>query len=166
MDESWRRTVAERGSCLIVHLRFPMTLNVIELRLQPGPEADSRVVRVLIDGQDLIDRVRKMEIPFALAEDNPHLAGAYSGMATEEWQIRSEADADGRRPVLGCECGVVDCWPLVARVVTGKDTVTWSDFKQPFRPRWSDAALGPFVFDRVQYQAELAKIGCALAPNR
>jgi len=124
------------------------------------------VVRVLIDGRDLIDRVRELETPFALAEENPHLAGAYLCMTPEEWQSRHEQDPDGRRAVLGCECGIVDCWPFVARILIGKNTVTWSDFKQPFRPRWSYAGLGPFVFDRARYQAELAKIGCALLSNR
>ena len=142
-----------------------MMLNVIEFRRQGGAEPDSEIVRVLIDGRDLIDRVKAVEKPLALDEDNPHLAGAYLGMAREDWQIRSEPDADGRRPILACECGIVDCWPLVARVVVGGNTVTWSDFKQPFRPRWSYTALGPFVFDLRQYEAELAKIGCALELN-
>src|SRR5262245_39712624 len=103
-----RRT--ERDS-LAVLLRSFMKRNVIKLRLERGPQADSEVVRVLIDGYDLIDRVRELEIPFALAEDNPHLAGAYSGMAHEDWKTRSLPDKDGRRPVLACECGDVNCWP-------------------------------------------------------
>lgn len=140
-----------------------MVHNVLKFRLeQETTEAHVQIVRILIDGRDLIERVKELETPFALAEDNPHLAGAYSGMAPEEWRLRSEADADGRRPLLACECGIVDCWPLVARVVLRENTVTWLDFKQPFRPRWSYANLGPFVFKREQYKAELGKIGCVL----
>jgi hypothetical protein len=142
-----------------------MGYSVLQFRIEADLDSEFKVVRVLIDGRDLIDRVRELEVPLARAEDNPHLAGAYSGMSCEEWRARSRPDADGRRPVLACECGVVDCWPLVARVVAGDKTVTWSDFKQPFRPRWSYMSLGPFVFDRGQYQAELEKIGCALTSN-
>lgn len=142
-----------------------MGYNVLKFRIEEETDSESKVVRVLIDGRDLIDRVRELEAPFARAEDNPHLAGAYSGMSLEEWQIRSEADADGRRPVLACECGIVDCWPLVARVVLREHTVTWLDFKQPFRPRWAYANLGPYVFEREQYEAELRKIGYVLTPN-
>ena len=73
-----------------------------------------------------------------------------------------------RTDVAPCWLASAESWRAGrswARVLVGKNTVTWLDFKQPFRPRWSYATLGPFVFDRAQYQAELAKIGCAMASN-
>jgi hypothetical protein len=30
------------------------------------------------------------------------------------------------------KCGVIECWPLVAKI-TVKEMVTWSDFEQPHR---------------------------------
>jgi len=136
-----------------------MSLDIIKLHLKTPPEADSEIVGVIIDGRDLVDRLKELEIPFALAEENPRLAGEYLGLAPEEWRIRKPYQ-DGRSAVLGCECGIVDCWPFLTRILVGEETVTWSDFKQPFRPKWSYAALGTFTFDRAQYLSELAKIGC------
>jgi hypothetical protein len=43
--------------------------------------------------------------------------------------------------------------PLLARVTTTPETVVWSDFEQPHRRgRWDYAQLGPFTFDRRQYE--------------
>src|SRR5689334_6424066 len=58
------------------------------------------------------------------------------------------------------------CSPArVARSVVGryasaskKMTARWSDFQQPHRPHWNYAALGPFVFDKVQYEETLALV--------
>lgn len=143
-----------------------MRSNVIQLHLTPGPEDHCQVVQVVIDGRDLIDLIRVLETPLALAEDNPHLAGAYSGMALEKWRKGPAPAFDGWSPILDCECGTPDCWPFLTRINAGKNTITWSDFKQPFRPRWSYTGLGPFVFDRAQYQVELQKLGCVLDPDR
>lgn len=53
--------------------------------------------------------------------------------------------------LLGCDCGEVACWPLVAHIATSVHTVKWSHFRQPFREGWSYDDLGPFVFDLQEY---------------
>jgi hypothetical protein len=53
--------------------------------------------------------------------------------------------------LLGCDCGEVACWPLVAHIETSRETVEWSGFRQPFRPEWSYTEFGPFVFDLREY---------------
>ena len=35
--------------------------------------------------------------------------------------------------VLGCQCGEVGCWPLLARISIGDASVTWDFFQQPHR---------------------------------
>ena len=45
-----------------------------------------------------------------------------------------------------------------------EDCVTWSSFAQPFRPAWSDAGFGPFVFDRSQYEAAVVACADSIAP--
>ncbi|MEW2393382.1 hypothetical protein AB0933_33985 [Streptomyces venezuelae] len=62
----------------------------------------------------------------------------------------------GTTPVLGCSCGVWACWPLRTTITTTPDTVTWSAFRQPFRKKWGELPMGPYVFARPAYEAALA----------
>ncbi|MFJ6567630.1 hypothetical protein ACIQNU_09415 [Streptomyces sp. NPDC091292] len=67
------------------------------------------------------------------------------------------APSPGATPVLGCACGVWECWPLLTVITSTPETVTWSSFRQPFRPEWGELSLGPYVFERSAYEAALAK---------
>jgi hypothetical protein len=114
---------------------------------------------VVIDGVDLVERVRAVERPFAQAEGHSDLAGGYDGLGPAYWHDLPERyDRDDRVAVLGCVCGEAGCWPLRVRIRTESETVTWSDFEQPHRPGWSYAALGPFVFARDGYEREVAHV--------
>ncbi|WP_328622632.1 hypothetical protein [Streptomyces sp. NBC_00354] len=57
--------------------------------------------------------------------------------------------------VLGCPCGIWECWPLFTHITATPETVTWSAFRQPHRPAWGDLAIGPFVFPRPAYENAL-----------
>lgn len=59
---------------------------------------------------------------------------------------------EGRIPLLGCLCGIWQCWPLTAHVETTPVTVAWSAFRQPGREQWGDLPVGPFVFERPAYE--------------
>ena len=59
-------------------------------------------------------------------------------------------------PLLGCPCGIWECWPLTARIAVTATTVTWSSFRQPHREQWGELPLGPFAFAREAYEAALA----------
>lgn len=65
---------------------------------------------------------------------------------------------DGKVPLLGCECGEWGCWPLRARVIVGDETVTWTDFEQPYRKERDYSGFGPFVFDRHEYESAISDI--------
>ncbi len=54
--------------------------------------------------------------------------------------------------LLGCACGEVGCWPLIASVSQRDDRVVWDEFMQPFRRDRDYSAFGPFLFSRAQYQ--------------
>lgn len=118
------------------------------------------VARFSIDGRDLVEWVREFEVPFA----GP-LAGAYSPIRSEEVAPLSDSlpgrptpiysGGDGRSILLECECGEPGCWPLDARVVVTDESVTWTDFRQPYRPAWDYGQFGPFVFKREQYESAL-----------
>jgi hypothetical protein len=61
---------------------------------------------------------------------------------------------DGETILLGCVCGEPSCWPLTAQVEVGDATVTWTGFRTGHRD-WDLSGLGPFVFDRHQYETAL-----------
>ena len=133
-----------------------MELNEIELRPAPADGGDDPLVQVLIDGRDLLDRVKEVELPQATADGQPDLAGSYQGLTPEQWEALPEQYGDGRAAVLGCVCGEVGCWPFRVRITWRNDTVTWSGFQQKNRG-WSYEQLGPFVFAREQYEAAVAR---------
>ena len=124
-------------------------------------------VEISVNGRDLRDLVAEAELPFARREVKPRLAGSYVGLPPEEMFLPSrrllgepgtyyDADyADGRLAVLGCVCGEVGCWPLLVGISVGEDVVTWEDFRQPHGGAWRYGVLGPFVFGRGAYEAEL-----------
>jgi hypothetical protein len=135
-------------------------MNRLHLRVQRGQEFNSETVRVFIDGTDLVDLVRPVELPFATAEGHAEIAGRYDGLLPHDWLELPEQDhGDERAALLGCAgCGEPGCWPLRVRIDVSPRTVTWSDFQQPHRPEWSYASFGPFAFERAQYHAEVARV--------
>lgn len=56
--------------------------------------------------------------------------------------------------LLGCTCGIVDDGPFFGALVVTNEQVTWLDFKNPMAVGldWDYSDLGPFVFDRAQYE--------------
>ncbi len=125
-------------------------MNTLELRR--GEEG----VEVRIDGHDLRDLVRAVELPHATAGGQPDLAGSYGGLPPDEWTQPGVYDT-GHVAVLGCTCGVTECWPLLVRITRQADDVMWSDFRQP-RRGWPHEGLGPFTFARAQYESALAAL--------
>ena len=130
---------------------------------------DDHVAGILINGVPLARLAEDHEVPRYELKSN-YLGLPLSDVAPPAGHFRGEAephyDYHGRIQVLGCNCGIPGCWPLVCVISTSADTVTWSDFRQPFRDvgsdqgHWSYDGFGPFTFDRVQYEAALV----ALAP--
>jgi hypothetical protein len=55
-------------------------MNRLELRPVATGRRNRFTVQILIDGRDLIDLVRAIELPFATAEGHPDIAGGYSGL--------------------------------------------------------------------------------------
>ena len=127
----------------------------------------ANAVEIFVNDRDLRDLATEAELPFAARDGNPHLAGDYVGLPVEAvfWPSRrllGEPDEgwddwEGRISVLGCGCGVVGCWPLQARISVQEDVVVWRDFVQPHCPRWDHSEMGPFTFDREEYEAELRR---------
>ena len=137
----------------------------IELEELAG-EGPFPVVAIHVDGHKLQDLARVVEHPFAEAEGNASLAGSYAGLspstvARGSRHFMGEPDevwfGDGDTILLGCVCGEPGCWPLTAQVAVGDATVTWTGFRTGHRD-WDLSGLGPFVFDRRQYERALVAV--------
>jgi hypothetical protein len=158
-------------------------LSVKAIKDQDG--GDYSVVDLWVDGRRFIDMVCEYETPLARAElfedygedideeDILGLAGGYQGLPMEEFlppsrhffgeSIPPQYKYGDKLPLLGCTCGIVGCWPLLARITTDIEKVIWSDFEQFYRnlenenehQRWKYDGFGPFIFERKQYEAAL-----------
>ncbi len=144
-------------------------MDVLRIVVQEGCKRGCPSVEavVYINDRSLIDLACEVELPFAERDGKPSLAGAYAGLPPRI--VKAPASPllgqtepgyfkDGRVTLLECTCGTPGCWPLVAWLALDASTVTRSDFAQPHRREWDLSALGPFVFDRAQYESALAAV--------
>jgi hypothetical protein len=155
-------------------------VNSVEFVVYPGSAdvSHDRLVVARIDGVDLRVMVAEAVTPLLLSEpDNEDLASDAEGAlfvlnmheglpaADVAWPARHFLDEvdpyyngyePDEVPLLGCSCGLWGCWPLLSRISNDADTVTWTDFRQPFRKQWGRLPLGPFAFDRPAYLERLA----------
>ncbi|MDR2239018.1 MAG: hypothetical protein LBE33_01065 [Zoogloeaceae bacterium] len=131
-------------------------------------------VKFLLNGVDFLDISHNYELPFMIAEGRPQpidkqrfwryrWGAADSLLGKDQYDGSEEGEEQGKSLILGCKCGFDDDWPLYARIIISKHTVTWKDFENPFRAQgsrmgvWSYEALGPFVFDKKSYMKAVDK---------
>jgi hypothetical protein len=127
-------------------------------------------LHIRIDDQDLAEMVHAVELPFADGEGKPEIAGDYAGVRPhqlagsirEHFMGSSGSDlgcgASDKTVLLGCQCGDLGCWPLMAHIDVKPHEVVWSEFAQPHRAEtWSYARFGDLVFERTQYEDALAQ---------
>jgi hypothetical protein len=81
--------------------------------------------------RNLLDKPRSLAAGFVVPDNDPALSKA---------------------TVLGCTCGIWECWFLLVKITLGDSVVQWSDFQQFYR-EWQYDLL--FTFDRVAYEREL-----------
>ena len=146
-------------------------MHVLSLRIVRPARFACDVARLVVNGRDLVDLVGTFERGF-----DAEVAGGYQALPAEEVLPPSQLLLGGPHPLyhypegrvalLACECGEIDCWPLIARIDVEEDRVIWHHFAQPHRPQWSYANFGPFVFDRAAYEATLRSHSSASRPVR
>ena len=122
-------------------------MDVLELTQTP--------VCILINGVDLISLVKTYETPLANAENHPQIAGAYQHLPPYELLDNLSHAARSNRAVLGCECGITECWAFTLRVKKELKAVVWTQFKQPHGPKWDYSALGEFRFSKENYNVQI-----------
>lgn len=146
--------------------RFPrmnqLTIHQTTVTLEDGSR--HAALELLIDGESLIEAVRRYERPMAEAEGHPDLAAAYAWPAPSAQRqdlLLQGSGAEDKVALLECACGQPGCWPLLATVTVGSAQVIWSGFEQPHRRadsaggHWDYGGFGPFVFERAVYDAAL-----------
>ena len=142
---------------------YNIARDVLEFRLtgyRYGPECfPMAAVEIYINGENLREKVCKQELPFAEQEGNPGIAGHAPITPRELYQSLHDDYAEEECvSILGCCCGVIDCWPLDVAIEVGKNVVTWYGFNMYHRKNWDYSSLGSFVFDKQQYWSEVDKL--------
>jgi hypothetical protein len=137
-------------------------MNRVEFTIEADDEPR---MEIKIDGVPLGEIARRIELPSARADRKERLAGAYSGLRLLEavrWPSRHflgeptlPGNYSNETVLLGCDCGDWGCWPLFAKVDVSDAAVTWQAFMNGHRPAWDLSGLGPFEFDRGQYESAL-----------
>jgi hypothetical protein len=131
---------------------------------------DARQVVPVLDGRSLVEIVDELE-----TRRGYEPAGGYAGLVPgffsvgdlKRYYLAKQEPWTGSTPVavLGCECGELGCWPLHARIVVTDDEVTWRDFQQPHRAQRDYSGLGPFTFDRGDYERAVQEVVDRLATS-
>ncbi|UCG17095.1 MAG: hypothetical protein JSV19_03500 [Phycisphaerales bacterium] len=135
--------------------------DAIEFDLREG------LVAITVNGRDLVETLRDIELPYAEREGHPDIAGSYCGLPPGDVLPPSRhffgevspmyCDWDGKVPILACSsCGEEGCWPMVVRISVTEKVVSWADFEQPHRAEWEYRDL-TFRFDLTEYEASLVK---------
>ena len=121
-------------------------------------------VVVTINGEPLLELIKRREQGFAAKDGQASIAGGYAYLSLidfEELFLRAALEADlaqDERDVvlLGCPCGIWDCWYLALKIKFETETVKLYDFKNPRRKDWQYGL--EFKFDRVSFVSEISKI--------
>ncbi|WP_298026559.1 hypothetical protein [uncultured Campylobacter sp.] len=121
-------------------------------------------VVVAINGEPLLELIRRCEQSFAAKDGQSCIAGDYAYLSLidfEELFLRTALEADlaqDERDVvlLGCPCGIWDCWYLALKIKFETETVKLYDFTNPRRKDWQYGL--EFKFDRASFVSEISKI--------
>ena len=143
----------------------------------------SHTGNIYINYRSLIDIVKEIEMSYAqieydarIEEENPqdlsliagdymplplwitglpskHLLGKPLGIAEKGFKLEEDNPIKNKTTVLGCSCGVIECWFLLAKITLTDTTVTWSNFQNFHQDGW-EYNLN-FTFDSQEYEAGL-----------
>ena len=128
-----------------------------------------KAVTILVNGLDIIESLKKYEMPFVQKEGSKNIAGGYDGLSPETLykHLTNPADFDkdenGKISILECECGSEGCWPMKIKAIDLEDKIIWTDFEQPHRNFdshnfWDYADFGQFSFDKKDYNMQLDRL--------
>lgn len=122
-----------------------------------------KVVEIYIDGVEITEIFRKIEVPYCEQEGDPNLAGDYGHMPVKElYEDLSEATIEGSYsnklgvyPVCCGGCGEPGCWSVTFRVRESDEFVWWYGFEHEHREWKYDLE---FKFLKSDYLKEMNKL--------
>ena len=117
-----------------------------------------------INGEPLLELIKRREQSFVAKEGQASIVGSYAYLNLIDFEelflrVALEADlAQDERDVvlLGCPCGIWNCWYLALKIKFETETVKLYEFKNPRRKDWRYGL--EFKFDRVSFVREISKI--------
>ena len=121
-------------------------------------------VVVAINGEPLLELIKRCEQSFAAKDGQASIAGGYAYLSLSDFEelfLRAALEADLAQDerntvLLGCPCGIWSCWYLALRIKFETETVKLYEFKNPRRKDWRYGL--EFKFDRVSFVSEISKI--------
>ncbi len=121
-------------------------------------------VVVKINGEPLLELIKRREQSFAAKDGQASIAGDYAYLSLidfEELFLRTALEADLAQDeqdvvLLGCPCGIWSCWYLTLKIKFETETVKLYEFKNPRRRDWRYGL--EFKFDRASFVGEISKI--------
>jgi hypothetical protein len=139
------------------------TTGVSEILFAVEPWAPTgTLLTPFIDGRSFVELVTEYEESHGWED-----AGIHEGLVLGREQLQDlprylldgqslEQFAPTGTVLLGCTCGIIDDGPFYGTLLVTDDQVTWVEFKNPMAVGrglgWDYSDLGPFVFDRAQYE--------------
>lgn len=133
---------------------------VSEILFAVEPWTPGTLLTPFVDGRSFVDLVTQYEESHGWED-----AGIHEGLVLgrEQLQDLPRFLLDGQSleqfgatgtVLLGCTCGNIDDGPFFGTVQVTDEHVTWREFQNPLAREldWDYSDLGPFVFDRAQYE--------------
>ena len=65
-----------------------------------------------------------------------HLLNKSLKIAEKGFVLKPGDPFRNKTALLGCTCGIIEYWFLLAKITLTNFTVTWSDFQQFYRKEW------------------------------
>ena len=123
-------------------------------------------VVVTINDKPLLELIRQREQSFAAKDGQASIAGDYAYLSLIDFKKlfldallpNGQLAASSERSVvlLGCPCGIWDCWYLALKIKFEANAVKFTDFTNLRRKDWQYGL--EFKFDRVSFVSEISKI--------
>ena len=123
-------------------------------------------VVVTINGEPLLELIRQREQSFAAKDGQASIAGDYAYLSLIDFKKlfldallpngRLAASGEQSVVLLGCPCGIWDCWYLSLKAKFEADAIRFSDFTNLRRKDWRYGL--EFKFDRMSFVSEISKI--------
>jgi len=124
---------------------------------------------IIINGINLVDRLKEYELPFAKREGHESIAGQYieqmPGVLYRKLTKPADYDIEenGKVTILICECREEGCWPMNIKVIKTQNSVIWTEFEQPHRDidsdrYWDYTEFGQYEFPIHEYELQIEEL--------